>query len=125
MTAEIIKHDGDELTIQVKVKITGSLFEAEQAILDACNDFGTLATSLAIKKCDTDGSPIQVAGVKLTAKAPVLKLYQTPYGAVEVPRYVYQTSKGGKTYCPLEHMPASFALLRHGLRNNFRTNTPT
>jgi len=103
MTAEIIKHDGDELTIQVKVKITGSLFEAEQAILDACNDFGTLATSLAIKKCDTDGSPIQVAGVKLTAKAPVLKLYQTPYGAVEVARYVYQTSKGGKTYCPLEH----------------------
>jgi len=28
-----------------------------------------------------------MAGVKLTAKAPVLKLYQTPYGAVDVPRY--------------------------------------
>lgn len=103
MTAEIIKHDGEELTIQIKVKLTGSLFEAEHAILDACNEVGTLATSIAIKRFDTDGSPIQVAGVKLTAKAPVLKLYQTPYGAVEVPRYVYQTSKGGKTYCPLEH----------------------
>lgn len=103
MTAEIIKHDGEELTIQVKVKLTGSLFEAEHAILDACNEVGTIATSLAIKRFDTDGNPIQVAGVKLTAKQPVLKLYQTPYGAVEVPRYVYQTSKGGKTYCPLEH----------------------
>ena len=103
MTAEIITSDGDELTIQVKVKIAGSLFETEHAILDACNEFGKLATSQAIKKFDTDGSPIQVAGVKFTAKsAPVLKTYQTPYGAVEVARYVYQTSKGGKTYCPLE-----------------------
>jgi hypothetical protein len=42
MTAEIIKSNGDELTIQVKVKIAGSLFEAEHAILDACNEFGTL-----------------------------------------------------------------------------------
>jgi hypothetical protein len=102
MTAEIIKSDGDELTIQVKVKISGSLFEAEHVILDACNEVGKLATSQAIKKFDTDGSPIQIAGVKLTAKAPVLKIYQTPYGAVEVLRYVYQTSKGGKTFCPLE-----------------------
>jgi hypothetical protein len=102
MTAEIIKSDSDELTIQVKVKITGSLFEAEHAILDACNEVGKLATSQAIKKFDTDGSPIQIAGVKLTAKSPVLKIYQTPYGTVEVARYVYQTSKGGKTFCPLE-----------------------
>ncbi len=103
MTAEIITSDGDELTIQVKVKIAGSLFEAEHAILDACNEVGTLATSQAIKKFDTDGSPIQVAGVKFTAKStPVLKTYQTPYGTVDVPRYVYQTAKGGKTYCPLE-----------------------
>lgn len=102
MTAEIIKSDGDELIIQVKVQITGSLFEAEHAILDACNEVGALATSHAIKKFDTDGSPIQVAGVKFTAKQPVPKIYQTPYGTVEVPRYVYQTSKGGKIYCPLE-----------------------
>ena len=77
MIAKIIRSDDDELTIQVKVKITGSLFEAEHAILDACNEVGKLATSQAIKKFDTDGSPIQIAGVKLTAKAPVLKLYQT------------------------------------------------
>jgi len=49
MTAEIVKHDGEELTIQVKVKITGSLVEAEHTILTACNEVGTLASSLPLK----------------------------------------------------------------------------
>ena len=102
MIAEVIAHDGDELTIQVKVKITGSLLEAEHTILDACNEVGQLATSHAIKKFDTEGSPIQIAGTKLTAKAATPKQYETPYGTVEVSRYVYQTSQGGCTYCPLE-----------------------
>lgn len=102
MTAEVIAHDGDELTIQVKVKITGSLLAAEHTILDACNEVGQLATSYAIKKFDTDGSPIQIAGTKLTAKAATPKQYETPYGCVEVSRYVYQSSQGGCTYCPLE-----------------------
>ncbi|MDD5266518.1 MAG: ISKra4 family transposase [Methylococcales bacterium] len=100
--AEVIAHDGDELTIQVKVKITGSLLEAEHIILDACNEVGQLATSHAIKKFDTEGSPIQIAGTKLTAKAATPKQYETPYGCVEVSRYVYQSSQGGCTYCPLE-----------------------
>ena len=102
MKAELIAHDGEELTLQVKVKITGSLFEAEQAILDACNEVGQLATLHAIKRFDTDGSPIQVGGVKFTSKGTTPKFYETPYGAVEIHRHVYQTSKGGKIYCPLE-----------------------
>ena len=103
MKAELIAHDGEELTIQVKVKITGSLFEAEHAILDACNEVGQLATLHALKRFDTDGSPIQVGGIKFTAKGTTPKYYETPYGAVEVSRFVYQTSQGGKVYCPLEH----------------------
>ena len=102
MKAELIAHDGEELTLQVKVKITGSLFEAEQAILDACNEVGQLATLHAIKRFDTDGSPIQIGGVKFTSKGTTPKFYETPYGAVEIHRHVYQTSKGGKIYCPLE-----------------------
>ena len=102
MKVELIAHDGEELTLQVKVKITGSLFEAEQAILDACNEVGQLATLHAIKRFDTDGSPIQVGGVKFTSKGTTPKFYETPYGAVEIHRHVYQTSKGGKIYCPLE-----------------------
>ena len=33
---------------------------------------------------------------------PVKKKYQTPYGVVAIERYTYQTSKGGKVWCPLE-----------------------
>jgi len=68
MKAELIAHDGEELTIQIKIKITGSLFEAEHTILDACNEVGQLATLHAMKRFDTDGSPIRVGDVKFTAK---------------------------------------------------------
>jgi hypothetical protein len=64
--------------------------------LDACNEVGQLATLHAIKRFDTDGSPIQVGGVKFTSKGTTPKFYETPYGAVEIHRHVYQTSKGGK-----------------------------
>ena len=56
MKAEVIAYDGAELTLQVKVKMTGSLFEIEHAILHACNEMGKLATLNAIKNFDTDGS---------------------------------------------------------------------
>ncbi len=69
--AEVIAYDGEEFTLQVKVKITGSPFKIEHAILNACNEKGKLATLNAIKKFDTDGSPIHIAGIKLTAEAPI------------------------------------------------------
>jgi hypothetical protein len=50
--ARITQIDGDELTIEVTVKITGTLLESEQAILDACNEVGKTATGYAIKKFD-------------------------------------------------------------------------
>ncbi len=38
----------------------------------------------------------------MTSKGQVAKIYQTPYGDIEVARHVYQNSKGGQTYCPLD-----------------------
>jgi hypothetical protein len=38
----------------------------------------------------------------MTSKGLVPKEYQTPYGSVTIPRHVYQTSDGGRTYCPLD-----------------------
>jgi hypothetical protein len=38
--AEIIAHNGNELTIQVTIKLTGSLLEMENTILDSCNEMG-------------------------------------------------------------------------------------
>ena len=101
-TVSITKCVDDELTIEVKINLTGSMLESEQAILEVCNEVGKLATTESIKRFDTDGSPIRIGDVKYTSQAVVPKIYETPYGEIEINRHVYQTSKGGKTFCPLE-----------------------
>jgi hypothetical protein len=82
--AEIIAHNDNELTIQVTIKLTGSLLEMENAILDSCNDIGCLATTEALQKFDTDGSPIKWCETKMTARNKDNKTYQTPYGSVQL-----------------------------------------
>lgn len=99
---KIVTQEGNALIIQTKIKLTGSLLDMENSILDACNEVGSLATTQALKRFDTDGSPIKLGEVKMTSRTKNNKNYQTPYGAVGVKRHVYQTSKGGKIYCPLE-----------------------
>jgi hypothetical protein len=42
--SEIVTRNGNEITLQVTVKLTGSLMEMENAILDGCNEIGILAT---------------------------------------------------------------------------------
>jgi len=42
--AEIIARNHNELTIQVTLKLIGSLMEMENTILDSCNEIGCLAT---------------------------------------------------------------------------------
>ena len=38
----------------------------------------------------------------MTSRLKANKLYRTPFGNVALKRHVYQTSKGGKIYCPLD-----------------------
>jgi hypothetical protein len=100
--AEIITRNGDEITFQVTLKLSGSLLEMENTILDGCNELGCAATVEALKKFDTDGTAIKIGETKLTARSKDNQTYQTPYGSVKLERYVYQSSKGGKIFCPLE-----------------------
>lgn len=99
---KIITQSEDELTIQVTIKLTGTFLEMENNILDACNEVGCVATGVALKNFDADGAPILVGNVKMTSKGESNNTYQTPYGPVDVNRHTYQTSEGGKIYCPLE-----------------------
>jgi hypothetical protein len=110
MAAELIARNGDEVTIQVKVNLSGTMLEAEERIQAACNDAGMLASAEALKRFDTDGSAIVLGAIKWTKRCASPKTYQTPYGAVEVERNVYQTSQGGRIYCPLE---VAARLIRH------------
>jgi hypothetical protein len=101
--AEMIARNGNELSIQVTIKLAGSLLEMENTLLDGCNEIGCLATTEALKIFDTDGSPIKWGDTKMTVRDKDNKTYQTTYGSVQLERYVYQTSKGGRIYCPLGH----------------------
>ncbi|WP_462322949.1 hypothetical protein [Halochromatium sp.] len=101
--AEVVKRSGDEMTVEVRLRLSGSLLEMEEAILQATNAVGRCATEAALMRFDTDGSPIRIGETKLTARERNTKQYQTPYGALQVERYVCQSSRGGRVYCPLEH----------------------
>jgi hypothetical protein len=102
MSAIIKEKNSDFITVEVKISLNRDMIESENNILDAVNDVGTVATEELLKSFDSDGSPITVAGIKMTSKGLESKKYHTPYGDVDINRHVYQTSKGGKIYCPLE-----------------------
>ena len=100
--AKIRQDQGNEVTLQITVKLTGSLMDMEDSIQLATNELGIAATKEALKKFDTTGSPIEVGNIRMTSKGQTVKRYETSYGAVDLARHVYQTSTGGKTYCPLD-----------------------
>lgn len=102
MAISMIKSTDDSITLQVTVQLNRSMLASENAIQDALNEAGTVATGELLKKFDTDGSNLVMGSVKMTSMGQVPKYYQTPYGEIQIERHVYQTSKGGATFCPLE-----------------------
>ena len=102
MPAAIIARTDAAFTIQVEIPYNSSMLGFEEVIQQRLNEAGVLATREALQRFDADGSPIQVGDTKLTSKGKLKKEYQTPYGVAPVERYVYQSSRGGKTYCPLD-----------------------
>ncbi len=102
MSASLIAVKGNEVTLEVKFKLTSSMLETEENILTALNEAGSLGTGKALERFDTDGERIEFGGVKWSSKGKLSKTYQTPYGAVALSRHVYQRSEGGATFCPLE-----------------------
>jgi hypothetical protein len=120
---EIICNNDGTITISVTIELQGNMMEMETRILDAVNEVGCVATGEALKRFDSDGSPIMMSGVKWTVKGQDPKKYQTPYGVAEVERYVYQTSKGGRSFAPWKKPRTPFLMRRRCLLNKSRTNT--
>jgi hypothetical protein len=102
MPAAIVARTAAAFTVQIEVSYGSSMLEAEEALQQQLNEAGTLATAEVLGRFDADGSPIQVGDTKLTSKGKLKKEYQTPYGVAPLERHVYQSSRGGKTYCPLD-----------------------
>ena len=80
MTATIINETADNLTLQVVIPFNRSMLEAENALQNALNEAGRLASGNFLERFDTDGSPIVIGQTTLTTKGTVRKEYQTPYG---------------------------------------------
>jgi len=102
MSVTVLSQDGNCFTLKVCVDPSNVFLTTEEKIQDAVNKIGSLLTSQALKALDSDGRPITVNDERLTSKGLHHKVYQSPYGSVEVDRHIYQTARGGETYCPLE-----------------------
>lgn len=102
MSVSLVKQSNDSITLQITIPFNRSMLDSENIIQQALNEAGKISTSELLKKFDTDGADIIMGSVKMTSMGLVSKCYQTPYGEVEIDRHVYQTAKGGSTFCPLE-----------------------
>ena len=102
MAVKIRSSQKNELVLEVTIPLETTMLAGEQSIEQALNEAGAIASAELLQRFDTDGSPIQVGTTKLTSKGQVEKTYQTPYGEAWIKRHVYQTPKGGATFCPLE-----------------------
>jgi hypothetical protein len=102
MSAELISKNGNEVTVQFTVKLTGAMLNDEQALQQSLNEAGQVAMKPMLEQFDTNGEPIRINGIKHTVRDRLPQTYETPYGQVKVQRNSYQTSKGGRSYVPLE-----------------------
>ena len=103
MPAAIVERNDQGFTLQVTIPYVDAMLDFEEAIQSCVNEIGQAATQEALGRFDTNGAPLDLGGTRFFSKGTEPKEYQTPYGPVTVNRHVYQTAKGGKTFCPLEH----------------------
>jgi hypothetical protein len=102
MAVSIVKQNNDLITLQVTIPFNRSMLDSENAIQNAVNEMGCIATGELLKTFDTEGEDIVLGAVKMTSKGQTNKCYQTPYGEIEIERHIYQAPVGGSTFCPLE-----------------------
>lgn len=102
MTQGITSNDDGSLTVCFTFQPGSSMLESERNLQRAANEALNEATGACLERFDTDGAPIMVGATKLTSKGKLPKRYQTPYGEVSVARHVYQSNRGGRTFCPME-----------------------
>ncbi len=107
-TATVTGRRGSKLIIEVEAPEGETFLETEDAIMEVVNAVGRELTVGALKRYDTTGETMRIGNLTAYNKGTSRADYQTPYGAVEIERHVYQSSSGGRTICPLEHAAGTF-----------------
>ena len=73
MSVLTVNQSCDSVTLEVKIDFNRSMLDSEQAIQQALNEAGTVATEKLLKTFDTDGSPLVLGSVKMTSMGENLK----------------------------------------------------
>ena len=103
MPAQILSFQDNETQVLITVQHGQSMLKFEEHLQDELNSAGRLAAAQQLRHFDTNGEPIVKGATRLTSKnKKEPKVYETPWGALRVERYVYQSREGGKTFCPLD-----------------------
>ena len=103
MSATVIERKENSFVLQIEVPYSNNMLEGEELLQASLNQAGALATEELLEQFDTDGSIIEIGGVKWYPHGKKeCKEFQTPYGPAVVERHVYQSSKGGKRFVPLD-----------------------
>ena len=82
--AQIIRANGNQITIEHTFNLSGDMLEVEESILRSCNDIGRLATKEKLSRYDTDGGLIKIGPIFISSKGKVEKMYETPYGTISL-----------------------------------------
>lgn len=99
------KHGRTRIRFEIVIEESydpGTLHDAERTLRRELNGVLTGAITECLQRFDTAGEPIFVGGVECTSKGRFPALYQCSGGECPLERHIYQSSKGGRTFCPLE-----------------------
>lgn len=103
MPTTIINRSEKSFIVQVEIPYSTNMLDGEEKLQQSLNEAGSVATAEILQQFDTDGSIIEIGGIKLYPHGErESKEFQSPYGPVVVERYVYQSSEGGKRFVPLD-----------------------
>lgn len=100
--ATVVGRQGRKITLEVDLPEGESFLETEEQIQEMVNAVGCHLTLEALSEHDADGRTLRIGELVAYSKGQSNEAYQTPYGAVDLPRHIYQTADGGQTLCPLE-----------------------
>jgi len=99
----ILQEDEDKIVGEITIPKNSNILEFEEQFQGRLSEAGRTVTERALADFDTDGFPFFFGNTKFTAKRKrVAKKYETPSGAVQVERFAYRSSGGGRTHIPFE-----------------------
>ena len=92
----VISCKNGKMTFEVDIAEGQSFLESEEEIMDTVNAVGREMTAQSLQAHDVNAERIVLGEITAYSKGLSNEVYQSPYGPIEIPRHVFQTSQGGR-----------------------------